>query len=67
MSCTHKSYTSGREHCFRGPVAQGDNQNQMAHGGISYIETCSSCGAKRSVNQNGLHVEEGSWDSDSED
>ncbi len=43
---------------FFGPVS--GKQNPKAHGGYSAVEHC-SCGAKRTVNINGKHVERGSW------
>jgi hypothetical protein len=46
---------------YSGPVrTRSSDQNEAAHGGIRYDETC-SCGAKRSTNVNGRHRELGPW------
>lgn len=45
---------------FTGPVSK--NENRAAHGGICEVATCEHCGAEKSVNVNGWHVEEGEWD-----
>jgi hypothetical protein len=59
QSCAgHSADSTSDARPFAGPV--GRNQNPMAHGGCSYIETC-RCGALRTVNVNGCHSEEGGW------
>ncbi len=44
---------------FSGPIAYA-RENRAAHGGSTRHEAC-ACGARRSVNVNGLHVEAGPW------
>lgn len=44
---------------YSGPVVTRD-QNPGAHGNVCVVETC-ACGAVRSVNVNGRHVESGEW------
>lgn len=66
MSCTHERFTAGPALPFTASVAfgSGSNYNPAAHGGVSYVETCDACGARRSVNQNGRHSELGHWGAD---
>lgn len=54
----HRVASTGPDRCFSGPVSR--DENRAAHGNISYDERC-RCGAVRSVNVNGLHVETGPW------
>lgn len=44
---------------FQGPVSR--DENRAAHGNIMVTETCVHCGAERSRNVNGIHVEQGEW------
>jgi hypothetical protein len=53
----HKAVRTIRR-CFFGGVA--DRENRAAHGGICEISTC-RCGATRSTNVNGPHIERGKW------
>ena len=38
--------------------------NPVAHGGVTYIETCWGCGATREVNENAGQREFGVWGSE---
>ena len=60
MTCKHSHLKTGPDRCFSGPVRVTD-QNPAAHGNVTYTETCTDCGAERSVNVNQCHVEEGEW------
>jgi len=59
MIHTHRHRAkSSEDRAFSGPVA--DPENRAAHGNICSVDTC-SCGATRSANVNGRHVEQGKW------
>lgn len=58
-TCPHKSWSTSNERCFVDAV--GHDYNPMAHGNITVTETCIRCGARRAVNVNGMHREEGGW------
>lgn len=58
MSHTHAVVTSIRERAFSHPVAR--DENPAAHGWITRTEEC-ACGARREVNVNQAHREEGPW------
>lgn len=47
---------------FFGPVSGTRKQNPAAHGNVTVIAKC-RCGAERSTNVNGPHVERGQWSS----
>ena len=53
----------GPDRCFFGPVAVAPytDENRAAHGGITCIEECRACGARRTVNRNGWHMEYSPW------
>lgn len=57
--CEHANTTCGPDRCFSGPVSL--DPNPSAHGGITYEETCSDCGARRGVNVNQFFYEYGEW------
>lgn len=61
--CKHARVSGGEHHGFVGSVAQHPHteENQAAHGCVSYTEECLECGARRSVNQNQWHYEYGVW------
>ncbi len=59
MTCPHTHTESLGIRCFMGPVAR--EQNPAAHGGVCEGEECLSCGARRSANVNGSHVERAPW------
>ncbi len=63
MACTHKQTTAGLDRPYMGSVAVHPytEPEPRAAGGISYTETCSECGAERSVNVNGAWVEHSPW------
>lgn len=46
---------------FTGPVGDPEEQNQVAHGGVTYRDHCSRCGAVRDTNANGGQSEVGAW------
>lgn len=55
----HKHRVKTRvERGFTHPVAWPENRS--AHGNITRVDTC-SCGAIRSTNINGNHIERGQW------
>lgn len=60
MSHAHAAVTTIRERAFFGPVALRD-ENHAAHGNIRRTEECSECGARREVNINRAHRDEGPW------
>lgn len=60
MPCSHQQTTDIRERCYTGSVSRHD-ENPAAHGGICVTEECTACGARRDVNINGCHQENGSW------
>jgi len=64
--CTHDHTTDGEHRGFVVPVAVHPytDENRAAHGGITYVETCDRCGARRKVNRNWWHVEVGTWGPD---
>lgn len=63
MAHTHEPQKS-IERAFKGPARGAhltkDGEFRAAHGGKSYLQTC-SCGAIRETNENGRHVELGAW------
>lgn len=59
MPCTHPTYSTSEPRPYVGSVAR--DEHRAAHGGIEVTETCAACGARRRVNLNGLHREEGVW------
>lgn len=63
MTCGHANTTFGADRSFSGSVSVHPFtvENQSAHGCITYPQTCSDCGATRSLNQNQHHVEYGVW------
>ncbi|MCI0433319.1 MAG: hypothetical protein L0271_06690 [Gemmatimonadetes bacterium] len=64
--CTHEHTIAGTAGCYTHSVAAPPytNENRAAAGGITYTETCLDCGAERPVNENGVHVEVGTWGAD---
>ena len=58
--CEHAHTVDVSERCYTGSVAGGD-ENRAAHGGICVEVECSRCGARRSENRNGGHIECGPW------
>lgn len=59
--CHHTKTTCGPD----GPFSRGlSGDNPAAHGCISYMETCSACGAERLVNQNQNFFEFDTWGPD---
>jgi len=58
MKCEHKN-TRTRTTCFLCCVSPEDC-NEAAHGNIQEIEIC-DCGAERTTNINGCHVETSEW------
>ena len=63
MTCQHQHTTEGPAYAYTGSVARPPytEENRAAHGNICVTETCSACGARRSVNVNGCHREYGTW------
>ncbi len=63
--CRHPHPKSGPEGPYFGDVSQHPytDTNSRAHGGVCIIETCSDCGLKRKVNENGPWTEFGPWTS----
>lgn len=57
---TKHRVTSERMTGYSAPAVDGEHENQAAHGGVAYHQTC-SCGATRVVNANGRAVERGPW------
>lgn len=57
--CTHAKIKTLSTRCFSGPVC-GD-ENRAAHGGITELVECVSCGARAARNVNCHHVEHGPW------
>ena len=57
MKCTHQRTRTIATRCFDGGVSK----HNRAHGNICDEEECLECGARRSVNMNGLHTETGDW------
>lgn len=60
----HRAVREGEAHGYQGSVSPY-NENRAAHGGVTYSEYC-ACGARRSVNSNNWHREEGPWRVDEE-
>jgi hypothetical protein len=63
-TCKHeKTKQEGRDYGFTCSVAvyPYTAENRAAHGNICYTEKCCSCGALRSVNVNGSHMEFSPW------
>jgi len=61
QTCAHARLREISTTCYFGPVATGDKENPAAHGGVCVCDECLQCGARRSVNVNGKHVEYGGW------
>ena len=59
--CTHKRRKTGDPLPFLGTILGPDGENESAHGGCSYRETCLDCGSERNYNANGRHTELGYW------
>lgn len=62
--CQHEHFERGEVFGYNGPVViEPDKQNVFAHGGITYVEACTKCGARRRVNSNraGTEHEYGPW------
>jgi hypothetical protein len=60
-SCGHEHVAQGcRTEPFWGPVGPPEDQNPVAHGGCSLVETC-RCGATRRINANAGSLEVGAW------
>lgn len=57
--CPHVPARASTDRCFSGSVSR--DQNRAAHGCITYTEECLLCGARRAVNQNQGHFEQGDW------
>ncbi len=62
MGHTHKATRYTEPRCYDGGVASPPytDENQRAHGDITYREVC-ECGATRAVNANQGHFEYGTW------
>jgi len=45
---------------YNGSIYRAEKTNPAAHGGYTEIQSC-TCGALRSVNVNGNHIEKGRW------
>ena len=60
-TCTHATYHVRRVTAFSGP-SLGPNECRAAHGGQTEHQECADCGARRSANFNGRHVEFGHWE-----
>lgn len=58
-ACSHESARVTRTHGFSGAVSR--DENHMAHGCVCMTYECSACGARREVNVNGQHRENGAW------
>ena len=58
----HRAVRTTEDRCYSGSVSRHPwtEENRAAHGGITYREIC-ACGASRAVNQNGRHIEVGTW------
>lgn len=60
--CAHLHSTVIGERGYNGSVAtHADHENRAAHGWLTFRVQCSACGARRSENHNGAHVEYGPW------
>jgi hypothetical protein len=59
MNDETKIKTSG-PYPFAGPVANGENENPRAHGGVVWVDT-NHDGSWRYRNTNGAHEEIGPW------
>jgi hypothetical protein len=57
--CKHTVYETIATHGFGGPVSR--DEHPAAHGNICDTEQCCDCGARRRVNVNQRHREEGPW------
>jgi hypothetical protein len=64
MYCKHNRRKELGDYGFCGPVAEPGNENPAAHGCVCVEEECVVCGARRVVNVNGRHREEGPWGPD---
>lgn len=60
MTCQHLDTRELSTRGFSGSVNDRD-QNPAAHGNVTVTEECLACGARRRVNVNQCHVEEGPW------
>ena len=60
--CSHTETVESNVRAFFGAVSR--DENPAAHGGVCHTETCVQCGARRRVNSNGRHTEEGPWGED---
>ena len=65
-ACQHEVVHERSESCYRGSVSIHD-ENPRAHGGVRVEVECAACGARRSENRNGKHVEIGGWGSTREE
>jgi len=59
--CTHATVSESAPECYARPVAWPEHP--AAHGCIRVVETCLRCGARRAVNRNNGHREDGPWES----
>lgn len=59
-NCQHPSTIELSTRAFLAPVVDRD-QNPAAHGCVTVTEECTVCGARRRVNVNQCHREEGPW------
>ena len=48
-------------YCRPVAVSPYTHEEQRAHGGVTYTETCAGCGVTRKVNSNGRHREYSPW------
>ena len=61
--CQHERTTEGTHYCYVGSVAVHPytDENRVAHGNITYTETCLLCGSERAVNENAGQHEYSTW------
>lgn len=58
-TCTH-SQVRVRVEPYTGPVSL-TRENPAAHGGVTEVAVCATCGAERHTNVNGWAIEVGEW------
>lgn len=61
MDCDHADSVVRAKRAYAIPVSH--DENQAAHGCVTYEVECVECGARRSENINGRHAEFGPWGS----
>lgn len=65
-TCQHTTTTSGPDYAYMAPVAVEPytTANPVAHGNVTYTETCVRCGSERAVNANAGQIEVSPWGPD---